>query len=56
MEVSTCWGDFYHPHHPQAFRNHQYLLVVGVLSSHHWICNWNLNGYPDYYIGEVRYG
>ena len=31
MEVSTCWGDFYHPHHPQAFRNHQYLLVVVII-------------------------
>ena len=37
--VDLLGGDFYHPHHPQAFRNHQYLLVVGILSPHH-------RGYP----------
>ena len=50
------WCDFHCPPHPQTPWSHQYLLVVGILSSHRWICNWNHlsdHHHPDSYLKEV---
>ena len=48
------WYNLHYPPHPQAPWSHQHLLVVGLLSPHHWICNWNhLPDYPDSYLKKV---
>ena len=49
------WCGLHYRPHPQAAWGHQYLLVVGILSSHRWICNWNHlpDHHPDSYLKEV---
>ena len=48
------WCNLHYPPHPQTLWGHQYLLVVGILSPHHWICNWtHLSYHPDSYLKKV---